>query len=276
MRRGLTGSAFGWGPGWTARALALFRDDRFTDEEILTILRAGEAGLKLTDVCAAGGIRVATYYDWKAKYSGLMPSDVRKRRLRERRLRTRRKRRATMAAFAALLVLSVWSAGTLGGIRHGSQSQKASTNATGNPLKPRPTAPAATPMIPVPAPNPQNAATAAHPPQSPAVRQPEQKADAAQPVGLSAAATWVNAEDIETASPSGYVVQVAAVPNLEEARAVLAQLADAGYPAHLTAKIVDRVELYRVRVGPLKSRSAAEEVARRLERDGHRAPWVTK
>jgi putative transposase len=276
MRRRLTAAAFGWGPGWTARALALFRDDPFNDEEILTILRAGEAGLKLTDVCAAGGIRVATYYDWKAKYSGLMPSDVRKCRLRERRLRTRRKRRATMAGIAALLVLSVWAAGTLGGIRHGSQSQKASTNAPGNPLKPRPTAPAATPMIPVPAPNLQSAASASRPPQSPAVRQPAQGADAAQPVGLAASATWANAEDIETTSPNGYVVQVAAVPNLEEARAVLAQLADAGYPAHLTAKIVDRVELYRVRVGPFKSRPAAEEVARRLEREGHRAPWVTK
>ena len=47
-------------------------------------------------------------------------------------------------------------------------------------------------------------------------------------------------------------------------------------PAYLTAKIVDRVELYRVRVGPFKSRPVAEEVARRLEREGHRAPWVTK
>ena len=86
----------------------------------------------------------------------------------------------------------------------------------------------------------------------------------------------MNAEDIETADPDGYVVQVAAVPDLQEARAVLEQLAEAGYPAYLTATIVDQVELYRVRVGPLKSRPAAEEVARRLEREGHRAPWVTK
>ena len=76
MRRPMTSTAFGWRPEWTARALALFRgeDDRFTDEEILTILRAGEAGLKIPDVCAAGGIRMATYYAWKAKYAGLTPS----------------------------------------------------------------------------------------------------------------------------------------------------------------------------------------------------------
>ena len=145
MRRLLTGAAFGWGPGWTARALALFRadDDRFTDEEILMILRAGEAGLKLADVCAAGGIRMVTYYVWKAKYNGLTPSEVRDRRRRERR-----KRRATMAAFAALVVLSVGAAGMLLGIPNASQSQKASANAPENPLEPRPAAPAATATIP--------------------------------------------------------------------------------------------------------------------------------
>jgi cell division septation protein DedD len=273
MRRRLTAAAFGWRPGWTARALALFRadDDRFTDEEILTILRAGEAGLKLADVCAAAGIEAVTYYDWKAKYNGLLPSGV-----RNRRLRARRKRWATIAALAALVVLSVCAAGPLVGMLNRSQSQNASANAPENPLQPRPTAPAATVTIPIPAQNRQSAAAAERTLQPPSVRQPAQGADAAQPVGLRESATSVNAEDIETAGPNGYVVQVAAVPNLQEARAVLEQLTEAGYPAHLTAKIVDRVELYRVRVGPLKSRPVAEEVARRLEREGHRAPWVTK
>jgi cell division septation protein DedD len=273
MRRLSTSAAFGWGSGWTARVLALFRadDDRFTDEEILTILRAGEAGLKLADVCAAGGIRAVTYYDWKAKYSGLLPAGV-----RNRRLRARRKRRASMAAFAALVVLSVGAAGKLVGIRHASQSRMASANTPEKLLKSRPTAPAANVTIPVPAPNLQSPVTAGRAPQSPAVRQPAQGAAAVEPVGLHASATGVNAGDIDAADPNGYVVQVAAVPNLQEARAVLEQLAEAGYPVHLTAKIVDRVELYRVRVGPLKSRPAAEEVARRLEREGHSAPWVTK
>jgi putative transposase len=226
--------------------LALFRadDDRFTDEEILTILRAGEAGLKLADVCAAGGIREDTYHDWKAKYGGLIPSDVRNRRLRERR-----KRRATMAAIAALAVLSVGAARMLV-IRNTSQSREAAATAPEN-LEP-PTAPTATLTAPVPAPHLHSAVAAGRPLPPSAVREPAQRAD-----------------------PSGYVVQVAAVPTLQEARAVLEQLAEAGYPAYMTAKIVDRVELYRVRVGPLKSRPAAEEVARRLEREGHHAPWVT-
>jgi cell division septation protein DedD len=130
--------------------------------------------------------------------------------------------------------------------------------------------------IPVPAPNRQSAAAAGNAPQSPPIRRPAQGADAVQPADLRARATVVNAGDIETADPNGYVVQVAALPNLQEARAVLEQLAEAGYPVHLTTKIVGRVELYRVRVGPLKSRPVAEEVAQRLEREGHSAPWVTR
>ena len=269
MCRRLTGAVFGWGFERIARALALFRadDERFSDEEILTILCAGEAGLKLADVCAAGGILMVTYSVWKAKYKGLTPSEVRDRRQRERR-----RRRVTMAALAALVVISVGAASMLIGIPNASQSQKASANAPENPLTPRPAAPAATS---VPAPNLQSAAAAGPELQSPADRQPSQEADAAQPVDPRGTMS-VNAEDIKTSDPDGYLVQVAAVPDLLEARAVLEQLTEAGHSAYLTAKVVDQVELYRVRVGPFKSRPVAEAAARRLEREGHRAPWVTK
>ena len=272
MARPLTSAAFGWRPEWAVRALALFRadDEGFTDEEILTILRAGEAGLKIPDVCAAGGIRMVTYYAWKARYAGLTPSGVRNLRLRERRKR----RQTTMAAFAALAVLSVGAAGMLL-FRNTSQPQ-AAANAPENPLESRPALPPATMTIPAPAPNLQSAAAGGRAPQSTAVPEASPGADTAQPVGVGTGAPWVNAEDIQKADPDGYVVQVAAVPDLQEARAVLDQLAEAGYPAYLTATTIDRVELYRVRVGPLKSRHVAEDVARRLERDGHRAPWVTK
>lgn len=272
MRQPLSSTAFGWGSGWTTRALALFRadDDGFTDDEILTILSAGEAGLKIPDLCAAGGIRMATYYVWKAKYAGLTPSGVRSRRLRDRR-----KRQAARAAFAVIVVLSVGAAGMLLSTRNASQPERASVNAPEPPLKSWAAAPAATVTIPAPAPNLHSAAAAGRALQSPGVGQPSQGMDAAQPVGLRASPTWVNAGDIESADPNGYVVQVAAVPDLQEARAVVEQLAEAGHPAYLTATIVDRVELFRVRVGPLKSRLAAEDVARRLEREGHRAPWVT-
>jgi len=271
MRRLSTRAAFGWGSGWTARALALFRaeNDRFTDEEILMVLRGGEAGLRLADVCGALGIRAATYFTWKFKYNGLTPSEVRNRRRRERT-----KRRATILAYAAVVVLSVAVAGRVLRIPNISRSPGASANASENPLEPRPT-PAATATIPVPAPNLESAGAEGRALQSPAVHQPKQ-GDDGQPVGPHASATSVNVEDIEAAAPNGFVVQVAAVPDLQEARAVREQLAEAGYPAYLSAKTVDRVELYRVRVGPLKSWPVAQEVARRLEREGHREPWVTK
>ncbi len=271
MGQPLSSTAFGWGAGWTARARALFRadDDGFTDEEILTILSAGEAGLKIPDLCAAGGIRMATYYVWKAKYAGLTPFAV-----RDRRLRDRRKRQATMAASAVIVVLSVGAAGMLLSIRNASQPDTASANVPEPPLKSWAAAPGGTLTIPA-LPNLQSAAAAYRALQSDAIGQPSQGMDAAQPVGLRASASWAHAGDIESADPNGFVVQVAAVPDLQEARAVLEQLAEAGHHAYLTATIVDRVELYRVRVGPLKSRLAAEDVARRLEREGHRGPWVT-
>ena len=76
--------------------------------------------------------------------------------------------------------------------------------------------------------------------------------------------------------PQGYSVQVAALPDLQQARIALERLAAAGYPAHIATKNVNRVEMFRVRVGPVDSRDAAEQVAARLRRDGYGSPWVTQ
>jgi putative transposase len=51
---------------------------RFTEEQIATILKQGEAGIKTGDLCRQHGISEATYYNWKAKYGGLQVSDVQK------------------------------------------------------------------------------------------------------------------------------------------------------------------------------------------------------
>ena len=134
-----------------------------------------------------------------------------------------------MAAFAALVVLSVGAAGMLIGIPNASQSQAAaSANAPENPLEPRPAAPAATATSIAGAESPERCSgwtCAAVTGRAPAVAGGRRR----QPVGLRASATSVHAEDIKTADPHGYVVQVAAVPDLQEARAVLEQLAEAGY-----------------------------------------------
>jgi len=45
---------------------------RFTEEQIIGILREQEAGLSTADVCRKHGISPATFYQWKAKFGGLV------------------------------------------------------------------------------------------------------------------------------------------------------------------------------------------------------------
>ena len=51
---------------------------RYTEEQIIAVLREGEAGAKITDLCRKYGISDATYYNWKAKYAGLTVSELRR------------------------------------------------------------------------------------------------------------------------------------------------------------------------------------------------------
>lgn len=49
---------------------------KFTDEQILAIVKEGEAGRKVADLCRANGITEPTYYRWKAKYGGMELSEM--------------------------------------------------------------------------------------------------------------------------------------------------------------------------------------------------------
>ena len=49
---------------------------RFTEEQIIGILRDHEAGAATVDVCRKHGISSATFYKWKAKYGGLEVSEA--------------------------------------------------------------------------------------------------------------------------------------------------------------------------------------------------------
>ena len=51
---------------------------RFTEEQIIAVLREHEAGTKTADLARKHGISEATLYNWKAKYGGMDVSDARR------------------------------------------------------------------------------------------------------------------------------------------------------------------------------------------------------
>jgi len=56
---------------------------RFTEEQIIQVLKEHKAGAKTADVCRRHGISDATLYNWKAKYGGMEASDAKKLRALE-------------------------------------------------------------------------------------------------------------------------------------------------------------------------------------------------
>ena len=55
---------------------------RFSESQIVAILKQADAGIKVKDLCREHGISEATYDNWKAKFGGLEASDL--NRLKER------------------------------------------------------------------------------------------------------------------------------------------------------------------------------------------------
>jgi putative transposase len=53
---------------------------RFSEEQIIGILKEQESGMPTADVCRRHGVSGATFYKWKAKYGGLEVSDARRLR----------------------------------------------------------------------------------------------------------------------------------------------------------------------------------------------------
>ena len=51
---------------------------RYTEEQIIAVLKEGEACAKVSDLCRKYGMSDVTYYNWKSKYAGMSVSDVKR------------------------------------------------------------------------------------------------------------------------------------------------------------------------------------------------------
>ena len=54
------------------------KKSRFSEQQIAFILRQAEEGTRVEEVCRTAGISEATYYNWRKKYGGLMPSEMKR------------------------------------------------------------------------------------------------------------------------------------------------------------------------------------------------------
>ena len=80
---------------------------RFSEQQIAFVLHQAEEGVAVEDVCRKAGISLQTYYRWRKKYGGLMPSEMKRLKLLEEensRPNKRREARVVAAGTKRLLV----------------------------------------------------------------------------------------------------------------------------------------------------------------------------
>jgi putative transposase len=95
------------------------KKQRFTEEQIIGVLKEQEAGVKAADLCRKHGISEATFYNWKAKYGGMEVSEAKRLKALEDENAKLKKLLAEqmldVAALRALLGKNVWSASSVQG-----------------------------------------------------------------------------------------------------------------------------------------------------------------
>ena len=65
---------------------------RFTEEQIIGILRQAEAGVRVVDLCRQNGISDAMFYKWRSKFGGMQVSDAKRlRQLEDENARLKRR-----------------------------------------------------------------------------------------------------------------------------------------------------------------------------------------
>ena len=70
---------------------------RFTENQIIAILKESEAGIQVKEICRKHGISDATYYNWKSKYGGMSASDLKRLKEMEQELSQLKRMYADMA-----------------------------------------------------------------------------------------------------------------------------------------------------------------------------------
>jgi putative transposase len=73
------------------------KGSRFTESQIVAILKEADAGMLVKDVCRKHGISDATYYKWKSKFGGMQASDLKRLKEVERELSQLKRMYADMA-----------------------------------------------------------------------------------------------------------------------------------------------------------------------------------
>jgi putative transposase len=62
------------------------KSSRFTETQIIAILKEADAGVLVKDICRKHSISDATYYNWKSKYGGMTASDLKRMKVMETEL----------------------------------------------------------------------------------------------------------------------------------------------------------------------------------------------
>jgi len=73
------------------------KKSRFTETQIVAILKEADAGMQVKEICRKYGISDATYYNWKSKYGGMNASDLKRLKEMEHELSQLKRMYADMA-----------------------------------------------------------------------------------------------------------------------------------------------------------------------------------
>lgn len=73
------------------------KKSRYSESQIVSILKETESGMKVDDVCRKHGVSPATYYNWKSKYGGMEASDLKKMKELEAELNQLKKMYANLS-----------------------------------------------------------------------------------------------------------------------------------------------------------------------------------